>query len=335
MSAVRPLPLAPARAAADPADGVFRPAVRIGWRTRIVLWLIRWLIKPWARRLPAQTVAKLTNYQVRLGGVWPQSVAGQALHYAVLGGVGGARLGDLADAGRPVLLYLHGGGFALPISPFAHLPLFGHLCRELGAVGFMPEYRLTPCHPYPAALDDCERAYRGLLDAGFPPRRIALAGESAGGCLVLALLLRLKRLNLPMPACAVPISPITELCHVHSPPARLRNRRRDPFMPVAELVHLMQHYCGRLDTRHPEISPIYGDYRGLPPLRFWVGADEVLLDDTLIPVERARAAGVDASAEVWPHLPHAFPLLVRWFPEARVAQDHIAAFIGRNLAGQN
>ncbi|AXQ31122.1 steryl acetyl hydrolase [Solimonas sp. K1W22B-7] len=317
--------------ATQAAPAVRYPDIKIGWRSRALIRLMPLLLRPWLTYRVGRGLPALARYQLEFAGSWPQQVSGQPLDYTVLGGVGGAGIGDLSDRKRPVLLYLHGGGFLLPIAPWAHFPLFGWLCQTLGATGFMPEYRLAGQHPFPAALDDCERAYRALLDAGHSPERIVIAGESAGGNLTLALLLRLKRLGLPMPACAVPMSPMTDLCHLHSPPSRGRNRRRDPFIPIPPLVHMLRLYIPTTDARNPEVSPIFGDFHGLPPLHFLVGESEVLLDDSLVCVQRAREAGVAATADVWPILPHAFPQLAGFFPEARGAWDVIADFMRRHL----
>jgi acetyl esterase/lipase len=156
-------------------------------------------------------------------------------------------------------------------------------------------------------------------------------GESAGGNLTLGLLMRLKRLGLPLPACAVPISPVTELARMHAPPARVRNIQKDPMIPLHTMWRMHMLYVGGLDGSDPEISPLYGDYRGLPPLYFLVGETEVLLDDSLLAARQARDAGVDARVDVWPVLPHAFPLFKHLFPEIIQARHDIAAFARGHL----
>src|SRR3546814_17753293 len=130
-----------------------------------------------------------------------------------------------------MLLWLHGGAFVLPAAPDMQVRLVARLCRELDAVGFVPDYRLAPFNRFPAALDDCERAYKAVLDLGFAPSRIVLAGESAGGNLVLGLLQRIRNRAWPMPACARPVSPATEPGPIPAPPSRTPPVEPHPSLP--------------------------------------------------------------------------------------------------------
>jgi acetyl esterase/lipase len=201
------------------------------------------------------------------------------------------------------------------------------MCHDLDAVGFMADYRLAPFNKFPAALDDCERAYRALLERGFKPERIAIAGESAGGALVLGVLQRIRKAGLPMPACAIPISPVTEMGRLHAPPSRAHKRKSDPLLPIAALQRVDEMYAGDWDASDPELSPLYADLTGFPPLFLMASDNEVLRDDTVLFAQRAQEAGLSVKLEVWPILPHAFPLFVRWMPEARQAIADIVAFI--------
>ena len=135
-----------------------------------------------------------------------------------------------------------------------------------------------------------------------------------------------------MPACAVPISPVTEMARVHVPLSRVINRRKDPLLPVNAMAKMLQLYAGDHDATDPELSPIYADMRGLPPLFFLVGETEILLDDTLIVAAHAREAGVSTRVDVWPLLPHAFPLFIRLLPEALQARNDIIEFIREHTA---
>jgi epsilon-lactone hydrolase len=314
------------------------PAVRpvaIGLRSRVLLFLLfRCLLKPliWltARR---PTVRSMLKTQLRLSWSLPERSHGLPLDYRIVNGVPGPVAGAFDDTTRPVLLYLHGGGFILPAAAHAHLRFFARLCRMLDGTGFLPDYRLAPLHRYPAALDDCERAYRGLLDAGFAPGRVALAGESAGGNLVLGLLQRIRKAGLPLPACAVAISPVTEMARGYAPPSRATNRGRDPMFPGGPLAEVLQHYVGNADGADPELSPLYADYRGLPPLYFLAGESELLRDDSVLAARAAEEAGVPVRLDLWPLLPHAFPLFANLFPEARQSHEDIVAFIRQHLEG--
>lgn len=306
--------------------------VQFSLRSRVLLVLLfRWLLKPliWlTARNPS--IRKMLKVQMQLSWPLPPTSHGLAIDYRILNGVPGPSAGDLADTGKPVLLYLHGGGFILPAAADAHLKFFTRLCKLIDASGFLPDYRLAPLHKYPAALDDCERAYRGLLALGHT--RITLAGESAGGNLVLGLLQRIRKAGLPMPACAVPISAVTEMARGYAPPSRIFNRGKDPMFPWGPLMEILRHYTGDGNGADPELSPLYADYRGFPPLFFLVGETELLLDDSVYAARAAREAGVETRLDVWPLLPHAFPLFANVFPEARQSHDDIAGFMREQLA---
>src|SRR5579864_2484477 len=141
--------------------------VRIGRRSRFRVWLLRFFFKPFVARMTRGSRTKMAALQIRAAGRLAEHYSGLPVRYRVLGGALGPVLGELNARDKLAILYLHGGAFVFPASPALQLELLGRLCRDLDAVGFMPDYRLAPLHPFPAALDDCERAYRGLLDAGF------------------------------------------------------------------------------------------------------------------------------------------------------------------------
>jgi monoterpene epsilon-lactone hydrolase len=302
--------------------------VQIGLRSRVLLFLlIRCMLKPLIWMFAGASVERILKVQARIAGRLPQRSQGLAVDYRIINGVPGPVVGEFDNPDKLAVLYLHGGGFLVPAAPDAQLSFLAALCRRLDATGFLPDYRLAPLHKYPAALDDCERAYRGLLAAGFNAERIALAGESAGGNLVLGLLQRIRKGGLPMPACAVPISAVTEMARGFAPPSRIYNAGRDPMFPAKPLVGLLQTYVGNADGADPELSPLYADYAGFPPLYFLVGETEMLLDDSVLAARQAQAAGVATRLDIWPVLPHAFPLFTALFHEARQSHDDIAGFI--------
>lgn len=311
--------------------------VKISLRSRVIVRLIRWFLRPWMAWLIRGSDERIGRTQLKMAAMICKDSSGLPVDYRVIGVAGGAAvpghvLGDLGDTGKPVVLYLHGGAFIIPTVPMTHVTLVSRLCRELAAVGFLPDYRLAPANKYPAALDDCEQAYRALLELGFDPARIVVAGESAGGNLLLGLLQRIRRNGLPMPRCAVPISPATEMGRIHAPPARALLARRDAILPIGALVRVSGLYAGDADTADPELSPLYMDGRGLPPMYVLASDSEVLLDDTLLLVRRLREAGAEVKLEVWPTLPHAFPLFESMFPEVAQAWRDIAAFMAEHLA---
>lgn len=305
--------------------------VRIGWRSRLRVTFLRTFFKPLLSRMGKSSPERIVTLQARAAAGLKDKYSGLATRYCVVEGVPGHLIGDASERHRVAILYLHGGAFVFPASPNLQVELLGRLCSDLDAVGFMPDYRLIPRHPWPAALDDCERGYRGLLNLGFAPEHIVVMGESAGGNLVLCLLQRIRKAGLPMPACAVPISAVTELGRSHAPPARSLNAEREALIPVAFGNRMTQWYVNGQDASNPEISPLYADYAGFPPLHFLVGEEEFLLDDTLLAAKQARAAGVETELEVWPVLPHAFPIFESMFREAPLARKEMVAFIRRQV----
>lgn len=307
--------------------------VKISRKSRFFIFVVlRCILKPMLRLMGSTTVHKVLRQQIRLAGYMKENLKGMRRDYRILGHVPSPTLGDIDDTSKPVILYLHGGGFIIPAVPQVHLTFLARVCNDLGAVGCMPDYRLAPFHKYPAALDDCESAYRALLDKGFPANRIIVAGESAGGNLTLGLLQRLKRVGLPQPLCAIPISPVAEMARVHAPPARVLNSKRDPMLPLETMGAMLQMYNAGLNGADPELSPIYGDYNGIAPLFFIVGETEILLDDSLITARQARDAGVETRVDIWPYMPHAFTLFRDLLPEARIARHDIVEYIRSRLA---
>lgn len=308
--------------------------VHIGVRSRLRVWLLRVFFKRFMGRMGRGSEERIALLQVRAAGRLPEQCSGLNLEYRIINGVPGPMLGDSRDASKLAILYLHGGAFVFPASPALQLAFLGRLCRDLSAVGFMPDYRLIPQHPAPAALDDCERAYRGLLALGYPAKRIAVVGESAGGNLVLGLLQRIRKANLGLPACAVPISPVTDLARMHAPPSRGRNAKWEALVPQSLAYRMTKWYVGGQDASDPEISPLYADYSGFPPLYFIASEREILLDDSILAVQQATQAGVETQLDVWPVLPHAFVIFESMFAEARQARDDITSFIRKHAATQ-
>jgi len=305
--------------------------ILIGERSRNRVKWMRRLLRPLIRFLTLLPASFVLRYQLRMAGHLPRRCAQLDVDYDILGTSPAIVVGDLADTEQPVVLYLHGGAFLMPAMPKAHVRFHARLCQQLGAVGVMPDYRLSPLHAFPAALDDCETAYRVLLERGFAAEKIIVAGESAGGNLVLGLLQRIRSTGLPMPCCAVPISAVTEMARVYAPPSRRDNQHREAMLPVTGFSNMLKGYVTGGDGANPELSPLYADYAGFPPLYFLVGEDEVLLDDSLLASRQAERAGVSVRLDVWPVLPHAFPLLDVWFPEARQAADDIVEFARQHL----
>ncbi len=229
---------------------------------------------------------------------------------------------------RRTLLYFPGGGFMLPASPQV-TQLILRINREAGTRGLLVHYRLAPEHPFPAGLDDCIAAYRHLLDLGTDPASIVLAGDSAGGGLVLSTLLALRDAQVPGPAGAAVISPFTDFTFAGE--SRTANDWRDPMLSNEGVLQMNELYLRGTSPEDPLASPVYGDYRGLPPILAHVGSTEILLDDTRRVARRAREHAVDFDVEVWNEMPHVWHLWT-FLPEARQAVTRIAGFIRQRTA---
>lgn len=312
-------------------DVVIYRDIAISRRSRMILWFMRIVAKRVLAMMGRATPERVAQLQLRIASMPCRDSAGLPIGYDIVGRQPGHIIGNLDNTQRKVLLWLHGGAFSLPAAPDMHLSMAAYICRQLDADAFMPDYRLAPANPFPAGLNDCEQAYRDLLALGYAPDNIAVGGDSAGGTLLLGLLQRIRKAGLPTPACAVAVSPITDLGRVHGPPSRYRVQKSDPLLPVAALHKMCAGYVGEHDSADPEISPLYMDCHGLPPLLFLTSANEILLDDSVLLARRLQRAGADVCCHVWPLLPHAVPLFAATFPEARQAQDDIVAFIRQHL----
>ncbi|MFO1169294.1 MAG: alpha/beta hydrolase [Rhodoblastus sp.] len=240
---------------------------------------------------------------------------------ATLGGVAGEWAQADGVAPRATLLYLHGGGY-VGMSPVTHRPITGAFAKR-GFRVFAPDYRLAPEHPFPAALDDATAAWRALRSSVEGP--CCVAGDSAGGGLTLALLLNLKGLGERMADAACMFSPWTDLAATGE--SMRTNAQRDPLLVSEGIEKIAEAYAGAAGTRDPLVSPLYGDYSGLPPLIFYVGESEILRDDSLRAVEKARAAGVVTQAHVFDGVPHVWQFMSRILPEGRRSMDEAAAFL--------
>jgi epsilon-lactone hydrolase len=229
------------------------------------------------------------------------------------------------------IVHLHGGWFNFGSSK-AYRHLVGHIAARAGTRAFIPDYRLAPEHPFPAATDDALACYLAL-----PPRgvhRIALTGDSAGGNLALGLAARVIREAASIHATLVGVaafSPVTDLTLSGS--TYETRADADPLFTRPQIAELVHSYLAGGDAKQPLASPLFSQLSGMPATRIYVGDDEVLLDDSLGFVERAVAAGVDARADVWMGMPHGFPGSVGRLKAAAQALDAIGAFLAERLKG--
>lgn len=222
-----------------------------------------------------------------------------------------------------ILLYFHGGAYAFG-SSMTSAAVASYLAQQSGIIAFSPDYPLAPEFPYPAALDYAVKAYLTLLDQGFTPDNIVLAGDSAGGGLALAVLLRLRDSSLPMPAGAYLLSPWTDLS-CSFPSHKLKQSVE--FMLDSEMLHnLAAMYAGNQDLQTPAISPAFADLHGISPLLIQVGTHEIVLDDALTIARNAALADIPMQLTVWPGYFHVFQMLYGKLKGGRKALNDGAAF---------
>jgi acetyl esterase/lipase len=252
-----------------------------------------------------------------------QVPAGVRITPAEVGGVPGEWVET--GATRGLLLYLHGGGY-LACSAETHRPITCYFAR-LGFRVFVPNYRLAPENPFPAAVHDAIEAF--LAMAGEPAQPVVLAGDSAGGGLAVSLMLSLRAAARPMPKSAVLFSPWTDLA---STGASIRfNAKKCALFHGEDMPFVAKLYLGGTATNDPVASPLYADLVKLPPLLIHVGADETLLDDSRRLAAHAQRDGVNVLLKIWPVVPHGWQLLVRWLPEARQSLREAAEFLHAGL----
>jgi acetyl esterase/lipase len=216
----------------------------------------------------------------------------------------------------------HGGGYMMG-SRYSHRKVYSHIAKAIGCRALIIDYRLTPEHPHPAQSDDAIAAYRWLLESGVSPNHIILTGDSAGGGLTLGTLIRIRDIGLPLPAGAVAMSAWTDMTlsgasYDNNAPKDLVFHRE----MVGGLAHLLLGANG--NAADPYASPLAADLRGLPPVYLQVGGDECLLDDSVVFVDRAKKAGVNAQLDVFPEMLHSFQMAAGRAPEADLAISRIA-----------
>lgn len=230
-----------------------------------------------------------------------------------------------SDSPHGVVLYFHGGGYIIG-SPRTHRGITGHLAKASGAMVIVPDYRLAPENPYPAALDDAETVYLALLDEGHPPETLSLAGDSAGGGLAVALAMRLRDKGLPLPSSLMVMSPWTDLSN-----AQLYSPECEPVLQRRWIDKAARLYCGSEPVSNPYISPVYGDLSGLPPLLIQAGSQEILLNDAQRLANAASRDSVDARLEIYNSLWHVFQVHAGQLDRATEALETAGQFIRRHF----
>ncbi|MFI6318338.1 alpha/beta hydrolase [Nonomuraea sp. NPDC050556] len=298
------------------------PRYPLSWQARALTRVMRHTLKPASSLLLRHPLA--VDAVSRVGSLarapLPRHVCVVPQRFSDCGGEW-VRAGQGLDESK-VLLYFHGGGY-FSCSPATHRPITWRLSVVARRPVLALDYRQGPAHALAESLADALDAYACLLARGFSPEDVLFAGDSAGGHLTLATLLALRDSGLPLPAAAICLSPWADLTDI----PRRANRWQDPLLPAARVRWLARLWTSGLDPRDPLVSPVLGDYTGLPPLMIVTGSTEVLREEGYRVAERARACGVPVTYEEWRRMPHVFPILADVVPEARLAFRHMAAFL--------
>src|SRR3954447_12117601 len=234
------------------------------------------------------------------------------------------------DARDAALIWLHGGGYVIG-SLVSHRHLVSEAGRAARIWALALDYRLAPEYPFPAAVEDAVSGYRYLLSRGIRPERIAIAGDSAGGGLVVAAMVAIRDAGLKQPECRWCISPWVDMEAVGD--TMTSKAEADPTVQKAGILDMARLYLNGADPRSPLAAPLYADLTGLAPLLIQVGAAETLLDDALRLARLAGAADVYVDLQIWPEMIHVWHL---FHPELSAGKKAIAAggaFVRAHIAG--
>lgn len=266
------------------------------------------------RRALIKSAASMKLFHARGGTISEQTTAG----------VPGLLVTPTGPASNRLLIYFHGGGYAVG-APQLYTSMAARIARLTGARVLLPSYRLAPEHPFPAGLDDALAVYRAVLDSGVPAEHIAFGGDSAGGGLSLACALAARDAGLPQPAAIVAYSPWTDLttsgASIHG------NVPTELVLSPREAERFVNSYLGDRDRSQPLASPLFADYAGIAPLLIQVSAHEILFDDSRRLADRASHAGVTVDLQIWDGVWHVWQAMPALLPEADTALAATAVFL--------
>jgi acetyl esterase/lipase len=296
-----------------------------GFLRALLFWAIRLLLKPVLSGWTPIWLQRVWTRVMTASSLPPRDTRVEAID---MDGVRAERL-VTRQPGARVLLYLHGGGYCVGSSR-THRALAAQIAHAAGAVAYVPDYRLAPEHPHPAALEDALTAYRWLLAQGVNPALISIGGDSAGGGLTLAAAAAIRDSGLPLPAALVLISPWTDL--TLSGESANTHARRDPMLSRAIGELWSRLYLGRYPADHPPCSPLFAKFGGLPPMLIQVGSEEILLSDSQRLEQRARDAGVRVRLSLYGRMWHDFQMHAGLLRDSDRAITEIGDFVKNTIA---
>lgn len=292
----------------------------VGIRTRMAFWLLK-ILKPISKgnRTIEQQREEMEKAMERF-----KVAEGMEVEKITMGERPAEKIDYKKGETKKFLLYLHGGAYNKG-SPKTHRAFVSQICNKAKISAYVLDYRLAPENPFPAAVDDSIIAYQYLMNKGIEPKNIILAGDSAGGGLTLAILLRLRELELQMPNKAILVSPWVDL--TTSTASYEKNKKKDLLLDIEDLKQAAKQYAGKQPLRHPLISPVYANLKGLPPLFIQVGTHEQLYDEIIKLKEKAEKAQVEVHLDEYEKMIHSFQLMDKLIPESKKAIEKISQFI--------
>lgn len=295
--------------------------IMVSWQSRFVDKALRATID--RRPAPGDSVARMRTQYAKMA----KRLSKLELDVTITPVKAGRTKAEWVEPGEVqehrVILYLHGGGYVAG-SPETHRSIVARLCEASAARGLVVDYRLAPEHKFPAAVEDALDAYQWLLGQGVDPKGIAIAGDASGGGLAMATCMALRDAQAPMPAAVVAMSPWSDLAMTSW--SALTLRKQDAAQSMTLLALQARHYLQAKNPTEPLASPLYGDFRGLPPHLIHVGSNEILRDDATRLSQKGEEGGIDMSVEVWAGMPHAFQFY-SMLPEAEGSLARLGSFI--------
>ena len=235
---------------------------------------------------------------------------------------------DELDTDR-TLFYIHGGGYVHG-GVNGYKGLIGNYAKCLKAKVYAPDYRQAPEYPFPCPINDTFTAYLSLINKGIDPKKLMISGDSAGGAMLITIMRKAKIENIPLPVAGVAISPWADL--THSGNSAITRDGLDPICNIKLLRQLAKNFLGKTLPNHPDVSPIFADVKGLPPILIQVGENEVMLSDSIRLASHLGENQVRVSLEIWPEMFHVWHLFSEILPAAEEALENACFFLNNALS---